>query len=137
MTEKTDRTAREELAALLEAMLIAGIVGLFFVFPWYCFGTYFCIEDCHGPAPEEIHTYRVLVGVLVVNIVALGATRWSRRKPVIWGWPTVAIAATVGSAIFFQVPEVNWADVLRPDPPAPQNTHYVPCYSGSHDCPGG
>lgn len=133
----TDRDRPALLPILLEALASASTAGIALFLPLLWFGAYFCIGGaCGGPGEGEVRLYRLLVTVLAVTAataVLLAVRRRARRMVT---WHAVVALAGLGSALLFAVPAIDWEDLLREDPPPPHPS-YVPCYSGSDDCPGG
>lgn len=136
MTQIAEDRSSKPLLVTAETLLSVLGVCLVFAFPLVLFAAYFCIGECRGPDPGALRTFHVLVGVLVVVVVATAAVAWRRGARLALAWHAFVALAGIGSAIVFQVPVVDWADYFREDPPAP-NPYYVPCHSGSNDCPGG
>ncbi|MDQ6522201.1 DUF6234 family protein [Nocardioides sp. LHD-245] len=133
----SDRDHPALLPTLVEALASAATAGIALFLPLLQFGAYFCIGGaCGGPDADAIRLYRVLVAVLATTAATTLALAVRRRARRAIRWHAVVAVAGLGSAVLFAVPAVDWADLLREDPPPP-NPHYVPCYSGSNDCVGG
>ncbi len=126
---RTSWAAGEAATSILAAALVLWL-------PLHHVGVYFCLGECPGPTAEDIATYRVLVGLLAGLIVASFGLAVVRRARWAWAWHVTLAVAGVLSAAVFAVPTVDWADLLRPDPPSYDGG--VPCHSGPpNDCPGG
>lgn len=138
MSESPDPDAtRQRLLIGLESLLSVVGVVMVFVFPAYLWGAYFCLGvGCTGPGEEEARAYRLLVAVLVVLVLATLAVAARRGARLALAWHVLVALLGIASAIVFQVPAVDWVDHFREEPP-PVDRHYVPCHSGSNDCPGG
>ncbi|WP_436699395.1 hypothetical protein [Nocardioides sp. BYT-33-1] len=136
-TPLTDRDHPALLPTLVEALASATTVGVTLFLPLLQFGAYFCIGGpCGGPDADSVRLYRVLVAVLAgtAGITLLLAARRRARRAL--RWHALVALAGAASATVFAVPAIDWAQLLREDPPPP-NPHYVPCHSGSNDCVGG
>jgi uncharacterized membrane protein len=115
------------------AILIACVasLGLLF-FGWL--RVYFVIEGAPTILRSEVKSYDVVAAVAialpVAGIVIAAITR--SRGFVIT--QVAILLVMLGAAFVFQVPAGRWL-------PQPATHHlpanYVPCYSGSGDCPGG
>lgn len=128
---------RPRPAGLLEVAASASAVLLTLATAWHGFGVYFCLGGlCPGPSPEEIVTYRLLVAALGLAVVASLTLAVRRRaRWALLGHGFVALAAGA-AALVFAVPSLDLRELREPAPPPPDRG-YVPCYSGSNDCPGG
>jgi len=138
MTEATERMVRQTLLALLEATLSLVMVGMVLWFPFTSAVANACFfGDCSGPTPDDVRFYRVSAGVFAAVTVAVFLVAHRRGARGAYFWHALVAVTGAASAIAFQVPDVDWAEQFRDEPP-PTNPDYVPCYSGgSSDCPGG
>ncbi|MDO7867346.1 DUF6234 family protein [Nocardioides jiangxiensis] len=127
-----DRTRRKSLGTEVAASL-AAVAGAVFL-PVFAIGTHICaFAECREPTTREIRVSQgvaVLLVATVLTTLLLAARRGARWS---WLWH-VSVAAVAGVAVIGFTLGVDWS----PDPePVPRNPDYVPCYSGSGDCPGG
>lgn len=99
-----------------------------------CFGVYLCFGQCPGPTDEDIRRHTTIVAALAAAVLLAPALAVARRAR--WRvhvWHGAVGAAALATAMVFAVPR---AEVRQPEPVSP-GPGYVPCYSGSNDCPGG
>jgi hypothetical protein len=125
--------ARAGLTLVQVAIIVACVasLGLLF-FGWL--RVYFVIEGAPTLLPSEVKSYDVVATVAialpVAGIIAAAITR-SRGFVIA---QAAILLVMLAAAFVFQVPEGRWL-------PQPVTHHlpsnYVPCYSGSGDCPGG
>ncbi|MBU2696277.1 DUF6234 family protein [Pimelobacter sp. 30-1] len=120
-----------ELLASLAAVIVVVLMPLQFI------GAHLCAwGECSVPGAEEIRTYRLMVLVLVVAVTTTLTLSVRRRAHVAVAGHAVVGLVGLAVALVFAMPTIDWADLRREEPPAP-NPDYVPCYSGSGDCVGG
>lgn len=108
MPDRSDRTRSDPLCVVLEAVASAAAVGITLLLPLHAFWVYLCFgTGCGGPEPEEIRTYRVLVGLLALSVattLALAARRGGGRM--MW-WHGLVGGAGALSAALFAVPAIG------------------------------
>lgn len=86
------------------------------------------------PTAQEVANYRWVAGIVIAIQVGLLVRAIVLRRGGLILISTAALIVAVGVALAFSVPPIDW----HPDPATyTTDPDYVPCYSGSDDCPGG
>ena len=119
--------------AILVLLLVGAIVAPIGMF-MNAVSVYLVFE---GGTPRVTHgaevTYQALAAVGIALAVAGVVFAFVRRRVGFGVANIVVLLFVLGSAVIFAVPHYT-----SPEPthtPLPSN--YVPCYTGSNDCPGG
>jgi hypothetical protein len=137
MTEVTDRVVRRTFLVLLELLLSLLMAGMVLLFPVAHAITYACfLGQCSEPGTDEIRSYWTMAAVFVTVAILVFVVARRRGAGAAYVWHGLVTLVGLASAIIFQIPTVDWADLLREDSPPPSSPN-VPCHSGSNDCPGG
>ena len=114
--------------------LTLGCALLTFVLTFMLIGQAFSASISPQPPASEIAGYWVTAGAMITIQVGLILRAIVRRRGGLLLIASVALFLTLGVALLFSVPKIDW----RPDPPVSTvNPNYRPCYSGSGDCVGG
>lgn len=102
------------------------------------FGAYFCLDPAGCPEPHgtPVVAYRVAAGLLGAGVLTAVGLAVRRRARWAYLWHGGVALAAVVAVLLCAVPSIDWHALRNPEP-HPPSTDYVPCYSGSGDCPGG
>lgn len=118
-------------SAILALIFLVWLIGAPMMLLWAYEPSFSLIGDVPSDAERAMTRTRLgwtCVAAFTASAGALAVAIWQRRAAWVWIFSALTVAVLLFAGAEF---------VPRDQPTEPLPADYVPCYSGSNDCPGG